>query len=373
MTSDSMSPSNSSFGIVDLEPELLHTLAECVATAVLAEHEIRARQADVLRTHDLVRRSMTQHAVLMDAGFVCERVLADDRFVARYRHPGDLRDETARRIQARRVDVGRDAEKALARLDGHRDFLERAIARALADPVDRAFDLSSASTHCRKAVRHGHPEIVVTVNRQDDLVDAADVLLQIGEDFVKLLRHGIADRIRNVHCGGAGRDHGLDNLRQEFELGARGIFRGELDVLAQAACELHAVHGSADDFILRHVELVFAMDRARGEEHVDARLGSILKRLPSLFDILAIATCEARDDRALHFLRNPVDGLPIAARGDREPRFDDVDAQLRQRLRNSQLLGLRHAAPRRLFAVAQRRIEDQYAIRVGRRHRDLGC
>ena len=46
-----------------------------------------------------------------------ERVLADDRFVARYRHAGDLRDEPARRIQPSRVDAGRYTEEALARLE----------------------------------------------------------------------------------------------------------------------------------------------------------------------------------------------------------------------------------------------------------------
>src|SRR5690606_28999577 len=88
--------------LFDPEAELFHAFAECVTAAVLAEHEVRPREADVLRTHDFVGGVVAQHAVLVNAGFVRERVLADDRLVARNRHAGDLRNETAGRIQPRR-------------------------------------------------------------------------------------------------------------------------------------------------------------------------------------------------------------------------------------------------------------------------------
>jgi hypothetical protein len=51
---------------------------------------------------------------------------------------------------------------------------------------------------------------------------------------------------------------------------ARGVLRRELDVIAQAAGQLHALDGLAQDLLLGHLQLVFAMDRAGGEEHVDA-------------------------------------------------------------------------------------------------------
>ena len=41
--------------------------------------------ADVLRPHDLVGARVLQHAVLVDAGFVRERVAADDRLVRLHR------------------------------------------------------------------------------------------------------------------------------------------------------------------------------------------------------------------------------------------------------------------------------------------------
>ena len=48
---------------------------------MLAEHERRLRHADVLGAHDFVGAAILQHAVLVNAGFVRERVAADDRLV----------------------------------------------------------------------------------------------------------------------------------------------------------------------------------------------------------------------------------------------------------------------------------------------------
>ena len=75
-----------------------------------------------------------------------------------------------------------------------------------------------------------------------------------------------------------GLDRGFDDFAQEVELGARGVLGRELDVLAQAARVLHAFDRRVDDLLLRHVELVLAMDRAGREEHVNARLRRDLAR-----------------------------------------------------------------------------------------------
>jgi len=71
------------FAVADVKAEILHALAKRVTAAMLAEHEIGARQPHILRPHDLVGRVMLEHAVLMNAGFVRERVFTDDSFVAR--------------------------------------------------------------------------------------------------------------------------------------------------------------------------------------------------------------------------------------------------------------------------------------------------
>jgi len=80
-------------GVVELMAEVGQPFTQRVPAGMLAEHELCARETDVLRTHDLVGLAMLEHAVLMDAGFVRERVVADDRLVARNRRPDEVREQ----------------------------------------------------------------------------------------------------------------------------------------------------------------------------------------------------------------------------------------------------------------------------------------
>ena len=61
--------------------------------------------ADGLGAHDLVGFAMLQHAVLVDAGLVRERIGADDRLVGLHRIAGDARNEFRCRHDLRRVDA----------------------------------------------------------------------------------------------------------------------------------------------------------------------------------------------------------------------------------------------------------------------------
>src|SRR5687767_9374258 len=108
----------------------------------------------------------------MDAGLMCECILTNDRLVTGDRHAGDLRDQSARRIEPRRIDVRRDTEEAFASLQCHRNLFERAIACTLADAVDRALDLTSAGANRCKTVRNSHSQIVMAMDGEGDLVDA---------------------------------------------------------------------------------------------------------------------------------------------------------------------------------------------------------
>ena len=64
----------------------------------------------------------------------------------------------------------------------------------------------------------------------------------------------------------------------------------------------------------------------------------------------------------VHFAGDGIDRFPVTARGGRETRFDDIDTQLSQRPRHPQFFRLRHAATRRLLAIAQGGVEYQYSI-----------
>src|SRR6186997_2695396 len=115
------------------------------------------------------------------------------------------------------------------------------------------------------------------------------------------------------------------------------------------------------------------MNGARGEEHVDPWTRGILQRAPRGVDVFSSAARETRDDRAVDFTSHQIHRLPIAARGDWETGFDDVDPELGERLRDPQLFWLRHAAAGRLFAVPQRGIEDENPVGVDHRYLDDGA
>ena len=115
--------------------------------------------------------------------------------------------------------------------DRHDDLFEGAVAGPLADAVDGALDLPRPFVQGGQAVGDRQAQVVVAVDADDHLVDAADVLLQMADGGGVLARHRVADRVGDVDRGGAGLDGPLDDLGQEVQLGAGGVLGRELDVL----------------------------------------------------------------------------------------------------------------------------------------------
>ena len=137
--------------------EVDEPLLQRVAAGVLAEDQLALREPDLLRPHDLVGLAVLEHAVLVDAGLVREGVLADDRLVPLHVQAGDLRDEPARRVEPLGLDAGARPEDVLARPERHHDLLERGVAGALADAVDRALDLPRALHHAARLFATARP------------------------------------------------------------------------------------------------------------------------------------------------------------------------------------------------------------------------
>ena len=78
-----------------------------------------------------------------------ERVAADDRLVPLDGQAGDRRDHPADGIEPLGLDAGGQAVVVEAGLERHDDLLERGVAGALADAVDRALDLPGAGLDSR--------------------------------------------------------------------------------------------------------------------------------------------------------------------------------------------------------------------------------
>ena len=156
--------------LVELDAELAQRVGERVAPGVLAEDQPVALEADLERVHDLVGGRVREHAVLVDAALVRERRRAHDRLVGLHRVAGRHDDEPGRAHDLAHVELVRHAERLAAGAHDHRDLLERAVPRALADPVHRRLDLPGAVRDPGERVRHGQPQVVVAVRRDRDVV-----------------------------------------------------------------------------------------------------------------------------------------------------------------------------------------------------------
>ena len=182
---------------------------------MLAENEVGLGHAHVFGAHDLVGRSLLEHSVLMDSRLVGERVSPHDRLVALNGQPGNRREHPAGGIETLGLDVRREAVVVETGLERHHDFLERGIARAFADAVDRAFHLACSRLAAGQAVGDRQAKVVVAMSADDRPLDIGHALLEGADDLAVLLRRGVTDGIRNVDGRGPGFDRRLARLRRE--------------------------------------------------------------------------------------------------------------------------------------------------------------
>src|SRR5688572_4422304 len=82
---------------------------------------------------------------------------------------------------------------------------------------------------------------------------------------------------------------------------------------------------------------------------------------------------EPGDDWAVHFAGHQIHRLPIAARGDWETGFNDVDPGSASAFAIHSFSGGVMLQRRRLLAVAQRGIEDEKPVGVNHRYLDDGA
>ena len=214
---------------LDVVAELAELALEAAPAGQLADRQLAAGQPDRLRGHDLVGQRVLDHAVLVDAGLVGERVAADDRLVRLDREAGQVADEPRGRGDLLGLDAA-DEIRELGRAgpERHDDLLERRVAGPLAEAVDRDLDLARAGLDGGERVRRGEPEVVVAVDA--DRRVAADEVDDPADERPELRRDRVADGVRDVDRRGAGLDDGLVDLEEEVGVGPRRVLGAELDL-----------------------------------------------------------------------------------------------------------------------------------------------
>ena len=238
------------------------------------------------------------------------------------------------------------------RLDGHDDLLEGAVAGSLAEAVDGALNLPGAVPDARERVGGGKAKVVVAVRREAGFLEAGNVLLEVLEVGRELFWRGVAHGVRDVDGGGAFFYSGLHDFGQESLVGAGGVLRAELDVLAERIGVGHHFLDLLQSLGFGYLKLVLEVDVAGGEENVDAWLAGVFDGFVSGVDVLREASGQARDFHvACYYAGDRFDGLEVLFGSDWEAGFDDVHVQELKLFGDSQLLRQRHGGAGALFAV----------------------
>ena len=165
-----------------VDAHLLERVGERVPARVLAQHDLRGFLTDGRRVDDLVGLAVGEHAVLVDAGLVRERVAADDGLVVLHVVAGEARHQPRRARELLGAHVRRRrprSSRARVRIAITTSSSAALPARS-PEPVDRALDLAGAVGDTGERVRDREAEVVVAVRRDDEValhvVDARSVM-----------------------------------------------------------------------------------------------------------------------------------------------------------------------------------------------------
>ena len=179
----------------------------------------------------------------------------------------------------------------------------------------------------------------MAVHRKDHARQSGDQLVEALQPRGVLVRHRVADRVRDVNRARALLDRGRDDLGGELELRACRVHRRELDVGHELAGVRDRGPRLAEHVLACGLQLVDDVDVGGRDEGVDARARGVADGLRGRIDVRELSAREAGDDRPLDLAGDALDGLEVAGRGDREARLDHVNTEPSELLGDLELLG----------------------------------
>jgi hypothetical protein len=136
----------------------------------------------------------------------------------------------------------------------------------------------------------------------------------------------------------------------------------KFDVVGIASRPADRLHGLLNDLIRGHPQLFLHVDRAGGNEGVDATGLRRLDRFAGTADVVFVGTRQRADRGILDRLSNGVNGIEITRRGCSKTGFDDIDLHALQLAGNTNLLVLGHRGAGTLLTVAQGGIKNNQTI-----------
>ena len=149
------------------------------------------------------------------------------------------------------------------------------------------------------------------MHRPHDLVRVRHALDQLAHGFGILIRDGVADGIRDIDRPRTGLDHRLEDTAQEINVRAAGIFGGKLDIVRVFACPANRLDRLRNHLVGRHAQLLFHVDRRRGNKGMDAAGIRRADRLTGTPDVVFVGACQRTDGRTLDRLRDCLNGIEV--------------------------------------------------------------
>ena len=134
---------------------------------MFAEHDA-VFAPDQLWIETLIVVGMLEQAIDVDSGLMREHARADHALLPGYRTRRRAGDQFRKHREAAQIDTGFNA---IALAQAKHDFLQRRIAGALAEAVDRRIQMRCPCTGRRQCVGYGQPEIVVRVHFDVEIGD----------------------------------------------------------------------------------------------------------------------------------------------------------------------------------------------------------
>ena len=218
--------------IAQLVAQIIELGPQRGAARVFAQGQRAFGKADIGRAHNLERFGVFEHAVLVDAAFVGEGVFADDRLVILHGKARRMGDLAADPDQFGCIDACVIGHDVVAHFERHDDFFEGGVAGALAQTIDRAFDLTCPAGDCGQCIGRRHAQIIVAMGGKDHIIGAWHGLDQAFDQIGTLDRGGVADGIGDVDRRRACLDRDFNHAAQVIPFRACGIHRRPLHIVA---------------------------------------------------------------------------------------------------------------------------------------------
>ena len=199
----------------------------------------------------------------------------------------------------------------------------------------------------------------MTVGAENRIGRSTSLGDDLGKHSAVFFGCSVAGGIGKIDGVGTSGDGGFDDLDKEIDFSAGSILRRELDVGGETAGAANSVGGETEDLVAGFAEFKIAMNFAGAKKNVNtAFFASRFHGGAGGINVGVDAAGQATDHWAADGPGNFLDGIEIASTGNREARFDDIDAEASELASDLEFLATRHGGAWALFPVAKSGVED---------------